>query len=112
MEIITFESSAYKDLAGKIDRIAEYIVKKDSSAVNPKDEVWLDSAEVANMLKISTKTLQRLRKDRLIAYTMLRGRCLYRLSDIEKGLNERIIKGNPETLDDFYQQYLLENGAK
>lgn len=112
MEVITFDSAAFQDLSRKIEKIAEYVLKKENVTVEPKDEVWMDSQEVANLLKVSTKTLQRLRKDKLINYTMLRGRCLYRLSDIERGLNERIIKGDPQTLDDFHKQYLLDNGAK
>lgn len=112
MEVITFDSAAFRELTRKIEKIAEYVLKKENEKVEPKDEVWLDSQEVADLLKVSTKTLQRLRKDKLINYTMLRGRCLYRLSDIERGLNERIIKGDPQTLDDFHKQYLLDNGAK
>lgn len=112
MEIIALESAAFQELSRKIEKIAEYVLKKENEKVEAKDEVWLDSQEVANLLKVSTKTLQRLRKDRLISYTILRGRCLYRLSDIERGLNERIIKGDPQTLDDFHKQYLLDNGAK
>ncbi len=112
MEIVSFESEVYRELVGKIDKIAEYVLKKEDEAINPKDEVWLDSKEVANLLRVSTKTLQRLRKDGLIAYSVLRGRCLYRLSDIEKGLNDRLIKGSPETLQEFHRKYLIENGAK
>ena len=79
---------------------------------NPEQEIWMDSQEVANLLRISTKTLQRLRKDKLISYTVLRGRCLYKLSEIEKGLNERTITCDPRTLDEFRKNHLLENGFK
>ena len=74
---------------------------------NEKKEVWLDSMEVARLLGISTKTLQRLRKDQLISYSLFRGRCLYRLSDIERALNERLITCNPQTLEQFRKNYLL-----
>ena len=91
MELITFESKAYQELLKKIERIAEYISK----------------VEVARLLGISTKTLQRLRKDQLISYSLFRGRCLYRLSDIERALNERLITCNPQTLEQFRKNYLL-----
>ena len=71
MELITFESKAYHELVGKIDKIAGYIAKCESSASMKDKEIWLDSNELAELLKISTRTLQRLRKDNLISYTML-----------------------------------------
>ncbi|MDH8702517.1 hypothetical protein M2138_001883 [Dysgonomonadaceae bacterium PH5-43] len=112
MEVITIDSKAYQSLIDKIERIAEYVVKKEDGSGNSDREIWLDSHELANLLKISTKTLQRLRKDKLISYTILRGRCLYKLSEIERGLNERLISCDPQTLDEFRKNYLLENGFK
>jgi len=109
MEVITIDSEAYKDLAKKIDRIAEFVEKHMEADQKTKQEIWLDSFEVARLLKISTKTLQRLRKDKLISYTILRGKCLYKLSEIERGLNERIIKADPRSLNDFRRNYLIGN---
>lgn len=91
MEVITIDSEAFKALTKKIDRIACFVQEEIDSRLQPSEERWLDSHEVAKMLNISIKTLQRLRKERLISYTILRGRCLYKLSDIEQGLAERII---------------------
>ncbi|MCT4646817.1 MAG: helix-turn-helix domain-containing protein [Carboxylicivirga sp.] len=109
MEVITIDSEAYKDLVKKIDRIAEFVEKYMEADQKTKQEIWLDSFEVARLLKISTKTLQRLRKDKLVSYTILRGKCLYKLSEIERGLNERIIKADPRSLNDFRRNYLIEN---
>jgi hypothetical protein len=111
MEVITFDSKAYQDLTAKIERIADYVFKKEN-VPDKEEEIWLDSFEVASLLHISTKTLQRLRKDKLISYSILRGRCLYKLSEIERGLNERLITCNPQTLDEFRRNYILENGIK
>jgi hypothetical protein len=107
MELVTFESKAYQELIRKIERIAEFVVKAEKPLSDEKREVWLDSMEVARLLNISTKTLQRLRREQLISYSMLKGRCLYRLSDIEQALNDRIITCNPQTLDEFRKNYLL-----
>ena len=109
MELITFESKTYKELVSKIDRIAGYIAKCETSVSNEEKEIWLDSNELAELLKISTRTLQRLRKDNLISYSMLRGKCLYRLSDIEKSLRERLIPSDPKTLEDFRKRYMLQS---
>jgi len=113
MEVITMESRVYKDLIDKIDKISAFVVKCEAG-IKPQsnEEIWLDSQEVANLLRISTRTLQRLRAENLISYAVLRGRCLYKLSEIERGLNERIITCDPHTLDEFRKNYLLSNGTK
>ena len=108
MELITFESKAYKELVRKIEKIADFVFQKECVSTTAPPEVWLDSLELAQILNISTRTLQRLRKDNLISYTMLRGKCLYKLSEIERGLNERIIPCAPHTLEEFRRNYLLK----
>lgn len=107
MEIITVDSKVFKELTDKIERIAEYVIRKET---NPEQsfERWLNNKEVADLLKISLRTLQRLRTEKQIKYTMLRGKCLYRFSDIEKALGERVISCNPRTLEDFRKNYLLK----
>ena len=109
MELITFESKAYHELVGKIEKIPGYIAKCDISASIEAKEIWLDSNELAELLKISTRTLQRLRKDNLISYSIMRGKCLYRLSDIEESLRERLIPSDPKTLEDFRKKYMLQS---
>jgi hypothetical protein len=109
MELITFESKTFKELVNKIDRIAAYIAKCETSDSAHNEDIWLDSNELADLLKISTRTLQRLRKDNLISYSMLRGKCLYRLSDIEKSLRERLIPSDPKTLEAFRKKYMLKS---
>lgn len=108
MEVITMDCKAYKDLVGKIQRIADYVAKA-QLAPKEEDEVWLDSNQVADALNISTRTLHRLRNENLISYTTLRGRCLYKLSEIERGLNERIIKCKPQDRENFRRNYFLDD---
>ena len=69
MEIITFDHQVFRDLSNKIDKIAEYVFKKETIPAQELD-IWLTSEELADLLKISTRTLQRMRKDRTIAYSM------------------------------------------
>ncbi len=106
MEIITFDHKVYQDLNDKIQRIADYVFNKES---NPQREfeIWLTNEELADLLKISTRTLQRMRKDRSIPYSMLRNKCVYRLSDVEECIAQRVIKCNPQTLEDFRRNYYL-----
>ena len=66
MDVITMERLPIKKLIRKIEKIADYVFKKESKP-NEEEEIWLDNQEVANLLRISTKTLQRLRKENLSA---------------------------------------------
>ena len=106
MEIITFDHKVYQDLKDKIERIADYVFKKETNPAQ-EPEIWLTSDELADLLKISTRTLQRMRKERVIPYTMLRNKCLYRLSDIEQCIAKRIVTCNPQTLEEFRKSYYL-----
>lgn len=62
--------------------------------------------------RISTRTLQRLRKDNQIAYTKLRRKCIYRLSDVRESVNSRIVTCDPQTMDDYYKNYMLVTNGK
>ncbi len=106
MELITFDHPAYQELVNKINRIADYVFHKEASP-QQKQETWLTSEELADLLRISTRTLQRMRKDQTIPYTILRRKCLYRLSDVEKCIADRIITCSPQILEDFYKNYRL-----
>ena len=75
MEIITFESKAYKDLDNKITAIADYIFNHTEAESTNEDEIWVDSYEVCTFLQISDRTLQRLRANGVIAYSNIGGRC-------------------------------------
>ena len=53
MEIITFESKAYKELDNKITAIADYIFNHAEMAKQSEEDMWVDSYEVCTFLKIS-----------------------------------------------------------
>ena len=54
MDVITMEATAYKELIRKIEKIADYVFKKESKP-NEEEEIWLDNQEVANLLREVTK---------------------------------------------------------
>ena len=78
---------------------------KKAAVPTAEPEIWLTSEELAELLKISTRTLQRMRKERTIPYCMIRSKCLYRFSDVEKCIAQRIVSCNPQTLDEFRESY-------
>ena len=64
MEIITFESKAYKELDNKITAIVDYIFNHMEAESTNEDEIWVDSYEVCTFLKISE--VKRMLEERLI----------------------------------------------
>lgn len=108
MEVITIDSKAYKDLIEKIDSIANYI-KNTQNSSEELDEVWVDSYEVCTFLRISERTLQRLRTNNLISYSTLSGKTYYSIGEIKRILTERLIRSGDEALADLiksHQEYI------
>lgn len=112
MEIITMESAAYKELVGKIDRIAGYVRESEHTKQKDMPEVWLNREQVMSLLGISRRTLQRLRDSKRIEYAIFRGACRYRLSEVERLVEESVIDGNPQRIEDFKRNYLLRTGSQ
>lgn len=107
MDVITIESQAYKDLVTKINAIAKFVVDhQDDDTVNP-DEMWVDSYEVCTFLKISERTLQRLRSNRLISYSIISGKSYYTIAEIKRMLNEKRIRSTEECMYDLINNHKL-----
>lgn len=71
MDVITMEATAYKELIRKIEKIADYVFKKESKP-NEEEEIWLDNQEVANLLRISyqdTATIKKRKSNQLFHVT-------------------------------------------
>lgn len=80
MEIITFESKAYKELDNKITAIADYIFNHMEAESINEDEIWVDSYEVCTFLKIS---------------------------EVKRMLEERLIRSNKENIQDLITNHQL-----
>ena len=107
MDVITIESQAYKELVTKINAIAKFVVDhQDDDTVNP-DEMWVDSYEVCTFLKISERTLQRLRTKRLISYSIISGKSYYTIAEIKRMLNEKRIRSTEECMNDLINNHKL-----
>jgi hypothetical protein len=107
MEVITIESQAFKDLTAKINTIAKFVTAIQSKAEEQPEDGWVDSYDVCTFLKISTKTLQRLRAANAISYSQIRGKNFYRISEIQRLLNENIIRRSDEHLQDLIKNHQL-----
>lgn len=101
MEVITIESKAFKQLMEKLDVLSEYVYSMERPEVENEDESWVDSREVCHFLKISERTLQRLRKNGKITFTCLGGKYYYQICQIKKRLKDRVIKSTDERLQEL-----------
>jgi len=108
MEVITIESKAYQELMQKINQLIQSVQEKpkeEKPVIEEKKDEWLDSNAVCQQLDISSRTLYRLQKERLISYSTLRGRYRFKRSDVEQFLHNRVIVSQPETLNEKRQTY-------
>ncbi len=64
-------------------------IKKLFSFKSTEQKLWLRSAEVKELLKISSGTLQNLRINGTLSYTRIGGTLYYNYKDIEKLFNEK-----------------------
>ncbi|MBW1619044.1 helix-turn-helix domain-containing protein [Empedobacter falsenii] len=99
MEVITIESQAFKNLMSKVDTIFDYVISQQNT--NDDEDSWVDSYEVCTFLKISDRTLQRLRSENKINYSRIRGKNYYKISEIKRMLQENLIRRSEECLQDL-----------
>lgn len=67
----------------------------------------MDSYEVCTFLKISSRTLQRLRAEGAVSFSLIRGKTFYRISEIQRLLKENIIRRSEEHLQDLIKNHQL-----
>ena len=99
MEVITIESRIYKEIIGKLDKIAAFVIK------HADDDEWVDGYDVCKYLKVSRRTLQRLRSKGLLNYSVSSGKAMYKMSEVRRMLEQNLIKSNPENFQDLLNNY-------
>ena len=107
MEIITIESQAYKALEDKLDTILEFVAAIEKEPKEDLDNIWVDNYEACTFLRISTKTLQRLRASNEISYSRIRGKVYYRVSELQRLMNEKVIQRSEEDLQNLITNHHL-----
>lgn len=103
MNVITIESEAYQSLIEKIDSLSQ-LLDEHQTTVDP-DNAWIDSDDVCAYLKISQRTLQRLRTSGNITYSTLGGKTYYTISEIRKILEERKVRSSTQSVDELCDTY-------
>ena len=97
MKVITMESSAFTALTEQIAEIAAHV---------------LTTREAAHLLNVSCRTLQRMRSEQRIAYVVLRGKCRYRQSEIDRLLEDSTVTGEAATPEQLKRNHTLRTGGR
>ncbi|MDM1039126.1 helix-turn-helix domain-containing protein [Myroides odoratimimus] len=71
-------------LSTKLDALSEHIAKVQLQTLNIDGEELLDNQDVLQILKISSRSLQRYRSDKKLPYYRLKGKIYYKLSDVQQ----------------------------
>lgn len=85
MELINSNSPQIKDFFQSLERMLDGIsrmAKESKPTLN--GERFLDNSEVAKLLKVSIRTLQDWRDNNIIPYIQIKGKIIYRQSDIDR----------------------------
>jgi len=107
MDVITIEAQAFKELTAKINMIAKFVVSMQAQAEDEPAEDWVDNYDVCTFLKVSPRTLQRLRAANLVAYSRIRGKSFYKISKIKRLMDNNIIRRSEEHFQDLIKNHKL-----
>ena len=88
MDAIIFTKDQFTDLMAKLDTIQNQI----SSKSDAKKETFLDNQEFLLLLKISKRTAQTWRDEGKISFSQVGNKIYYKLSDVEKLMQENYNK--------------------
>ncbi|PDP64911.1 Helix-turn-helix domain protein [Porphyromonas gingivalis] len=108
MDVITLESRAFQELIGKIEKILRY-VEQAKKAKTEYENRLISNDELAEILGISKRTLQRMRSADRISYKMIYGRCYYDLHDIEEAIRNKSLYCNPQNLKELRHNFGLKS---
>jgi hypothetical protein len=104
METIIINVEEWKDLIFKIDRIVGFI-EQYAEQFSTDDNVWLDETQICDYLKISPKTLQRLRKRGEIKFSTVAKKHHYKASDVKALMERNTVKSSREKLEELRSSY-------
>ena len=112
MKVITMESSVFRSLTEQIAEIAAHVraVSGDKRAASP--DRLLTTREAAQLLNVSTRTLQRMRSEQRIVYVVLRGKCRYRQSEIDRLLDESTVNEDAATPQELKRKPHVAHGRQ
>jgi len=94
MKVVIIESEAYKKLMQKIDRIHSCVkkqTKEDALLQSNPSEIWISDQDAADMLRVSKRTMQRLRSNGKVTYSIRGNKAWYTLTEVKRLLSGRVV---------------------
>ena len=93
MDAIIIPKDQFQDLLVKIDLIHNRVEKLSQSPL----ESFIDNIEFVELMKISPRTAQTWRDQKIIAFSQIGSKIYYRISDVQALIQKHIIKskGDP-----------------
>jgi len=89
MQVNLVQKEEFEALVGRIDNI-QRLLKKVLSTESKKD--WIDNQEFCKTLSVSKRTAQTYRDKKLISYSQVGSKILYKSTDVEEFLLRHHIK--------------------
>lgn len=74
----------------RFDILKEQMIKNQSGFIEIDGEQLLDNQDVLQLLKISSRSLQRYRTDKKLPYYTISGKLYYKLSDVHQLIRESL----------------------
>ncbi len=99
MKLIIVSSEVWKLFMQKIDRIYEYVntqAQRETAAQPDPSKEWIDNDEACEILKVSRRTMQRLRSKGQITYSLRGGMVRYTRAEIDRAMNGRTFRSTTE----------------
>jgi len=89
MNIERTEFIAWMDrIMERFDILKEHVTSNQSRFIEIDGEVLLDNQDVLQLLKISSRSLQRYRTDKKLPYYSISGKLYYKMSDVHQLIRE------------------------
>jgi excisionase family DNA binding protein len=95
MKLIIVSSEVWKLFMQKIDRIYEYVnvqAQREKATQPDPSKEWIDNDEACEILKVSKRTMQRLRSNGRITYSLRGGVVRYTRAEIDRAMNGRTFR--------------------
>lgn len=88
MEIIIVEKETFEALLTAAETLAGKVGELCRRYSDRRERKWLDGQEVCRLMRISPRTLQTLRDNRIIAFAQVNRKFYYRPEEVERLLKE------------------------
>ena len=101
MEAIIINAEEWRTLLQKINQINAIVEQLTEQQQPTNNNAWLNDEQVCELLKISIKTLYRLRKSGDISYSTIAGKHYYKASAIDALMEKKTVRSTVERINEL-----------